>query len=43
MNIIILSIKERNMTFDNNQEKISKLLKSTDTTTKNNTNSNFEL
>ncbi|HEO6810000.1 TPA: hypothetical protein VBC32_001996, partial [Streptococcus agalactiae] len=30
------------MAFDNNQEKISTLLKSTETTTKNNTNSNFE-
>lgn len=40
--IIILSIEEKNMAFDNNQDKISNLLKSTDNTTKHNTNSNFE-
>jgi len=42
INIIILSIEEKNMAFDNNQDKISNLLKSTDDTTKHNTNSNFE-
>ena len=42
INIIILSIEEKNMAFDNNQDKISNLLKSTDTTPKNSTNSNFE-
>ena len=42
INIIILNIEEKNMAFDNNQDKISNLLKSTDTTPKNSTNSNFE-